>query len=66
VTLRKEKDYLGWFYTSSLKYSWNSDAAKSRVVPMIQGRSEEAVWQICQQGFGVVGSTNTQHDTVKV
>ena len=25
---------------------------------MLQGTSEEAVWQICQQGFGIVGETD--------
>jgi len=27
-------------------------------VPMLQGTREGAVWQICQQGFGVVGTTD--------
>ena len=39
------------------KFSWN-DCTNSWVFPMLQGTSEGAVWQICQQGFGVVGTTD--------
>jgi len=49
--------YLTWLKQQSEKFSWN-DGTGSRVVPMIQGTSENAVWQICQQGFGMVGSTD--------
>jgi len=41
----------------STKYSWN-DGKRPRVIPMLQGTTEGAAWQICQQGFGVVGTTD--------
>ena len=46
-----------WHSTYSSKFTWN-DERKPRVILMIQGTSEAAVWQICQQGFGVVGTTD--------
>ena len=50
--------FLDWFLTSAGKFEWNNDPAKPKCVPMLQGTSEVAVWQICQQGFGVVATTD--------
>jgi hypothetical protein len=55
----RRKLFLDWFLTSASKYEWNyKDAGKPKVVPMLQGTSEQAVWQICQQGFGVTATTD--------
>ena len=53
----QRKEFIAWHSTFSSKFSWN-DQSKPRVIPMLQGTSEAAVWQICQQGFGVVGTTD--------
>jgi len=50
-------EFIAWHSNHSDKFNWN-DKAKPRVVPMLQGTSEGAVSQICQQGFGVVGTTD--------
>jgi len=52
--------YLTWLEDYCRKFpEWN-DANKSKpdVIPLIQGTSEEAAWQICQQGFGVTATTD--------
>ena len=36
----------------------NQDPTKPSIIPMLQGSSEEAVWQICQQGFSTVSETD--------
>ena len=36
----------------------NKNPALPAVLPMLQGTTEEAVWQICQQGFAVVATTD--------
>ena len=54
---QQRKEFITWHYTFSDKFSWN-DKSRPRVIPMLQGTSEGAVWQICQQGFGVVGTTD--------
>jgi len=51
----QRKKFITYHSDLSGKFSWN-DKTKPRVVPMLQGTSESAVWQICQQGFGVVGT----------
>jgi len=53
----QRKKFIAWQSDLSGKFSWN-DNTRPRVVPMLQGTSESAVWQICQQGFGVVGTTD--------
>ena len=53
----QREEFITWHSTYSSKFSWN-DQSKPRVIPMLQGTSEQAVWQICQQGFGVVGTTD--------
>jgi len=53
----QRKKFITYHSNLSGKFSWN-DKSKPRVVPMLQGTSEGAVWQICQQGFGVVGTTD--------
>jgi len=50
--------FLDWFLTSAGKFERNNDPAKPKCVPMLQGTSEGAVWQIFQQGFGVVATTD--------
>jgi len=54
----QRKVFLDWFLTSAGKFEWNNDPAKPKCVLMLQGTSEGAVWQICQQGFGVVATTD--------
>ena len=54
----QRKVFLDWFLTSAGKFEWNNDPAKPKCVPMLQGTSKGAVWQICQQGFGVVATTD--------
>ena len=39
-------------------FGLNEDKSRPSVIPLIQGSSEEAVWQICQQGFGIVATTD--------
>jgi len=51
------KEYISWHSQFSDKFLWN-DKSEPRVIPMLQGTSEGAVWQICKQGFGVVGTTD--------
>jgi len=53
----QRKKFITYHSEFSDKFSWN-DKTRPRVVPMLQGTSEGAVWQICQQGFGVVGTTD--------
>jgi len=53
----QRKKFITYHSDFSDKFSWN-DKSKPRVVPMLQGTSESAAWQICQQGFGVVGATD--------
>ena len=53
----QRKEFIDWHSDLSGKFSWY-DKTRPRVVPMLQGTSEGAVWQICQQGFGVVGTTD--------
>ena len=52
---QQRKEFITYHSNLSEKFSWN-DKTRPRVVPMLQGTSEGAVWQICQQGFGVVGT----------
>jgi len=52
---QQRMEFIAWLYTFSDRFGWN-DKSKPRVVPMLQGTSESAVWQICQQGFEVVGT----------
>ena len=54
---QQRKEFIAWLHAFSDRFGWN-DKSKPRVVPMLQGTSEGAVWQICQQGFGVVGTTD--------
>jgi len=54
---QQRKEFIGWHTALSDRFPWN-DKTKPRVIPMLQGTSEGAVWQICQQGFGVVGTTD--------
>jgi len=54
---QQRKEFIKWHSQFSDRFLWN-DKSKPRVIPMIQGTSEGAVWQICQQGFGVVGTTD--------
>jgi len=49
--------FITWLYAFSDRFHWN-DKSRPKVIPMVQGTSEAAVWQICQQGFGVVGTTD--------
>ena len=53
----QRKEFIAWHSAFSSKFPWN-DGNKPRVLPLLQGTSEGAVWQICQQGFGVVGTTD--------
>jgi len=53
----QRKKFINWHSDFSDKFPWN-DKTRPRVIPMLQGTSEGAVWQICQQGFGVVGTTD--------
>ena len=53
----QRKKFITYHSDLSDRFPWN-DKTKPRVVPMLQGTSEGAVWQICQQGFGVVGTTD--------
>jgi len=55
--VQQRTEFIAWHSTYSDKFSWN-DKTRPRVIPMLQGTSESAVWQICQQGFGVVGTTD--------
>ena len=52
-----------WHSTYRSKFTWNQKSPlpqfeKPAVIPMIQGTNEAAVWKICLQGFGVVGTTD--------
>jgi hypothetical protein len=49
--------FLAYHSQLASKFPWN-DGSKPRVIPMLQGTSEAAVWQICQQGFSFVGTTD--------
>ena len=53
----QRKEFIDWHSDLCGKFSWN-DKTRPRVVPMLQGTSEAAAWKICQQGFGVVGTTD--------
>jgi hypothetical protein len=53
----KRARQLQWFDSRCARWSWN-DHTKPNSVPMIQGTTEAAAWQICQQGFGVVATTD--------
>jgi hypothetical protein len=53
----QREQFIKWHSDYSSRFSWN-DLTRPRVIPMLQGTSEAAVWQICQQGFGVVGTTD--------
>ena len=57
MAMPEAQQFIAWHSDLSGKISWN-DKTRPRVVPMLQGTSEGAVWQICQQGFGVVGTTD--------
>jgi len=52
--------YLKWLEGYAAKFAQINDKTKGipNVLPMIQGTSEEAVWQICQQGFGITAITD--------
>ena len=47
VLVEKEKRFL-----------LNANESLPPILPMLQGTSEDAIWQICQQGFSIVGSTD--------
>ena len=53
----RRKSCTDWHSDLSSKFPWNDDT-KPVVIPMLQGTSESAVWQICEKGFGVVGTTD--------
>ena len=55
---KRRELFLDRLLSSAGRFEWNSDPAKPRCVPMLQGTSETAVWQICQQGFAIVGETD--------
>jgi len=54
----QRKEFITYHSNLSEKFSWNDKTRPRVVLPMLQGTSEGAVWQICQQGFGVVGTTD--------
>jgi len=56
----QRKAYLDWLeaYIGKFDQLNNDKKGLPPVIPMIQGTSEEAVWQICQQGFGVTAVTD--------
>jgi len=54
---QQRMEFIDWHSDLCGKFSWN-DKTRPRVVPMLQGTSESAVWKICQQGFRVVGTTD--------
>ena len=54
----QRKVFLNWFISFASRFEWNSDPAKPKCVPMLHGTTEGAVWEICQQGFGVVATTD--------
>jgi len=53
----QRKKFIDWHSVLCKKFSWNNQT-RPRVVSMLQGTSEGAAWKICQQGFGVVGTTD--------
>ena len=56
----QRKMFDDWFQSFTAKFKWKVDKAKPKpkCMPMLQGTSEGAVWQICQQGFGIVATTD--------
>jgi len=51
--------YVKWLNDYAAKFKeFNDSKSLPNVIPMIQGTSEEAVWQICQQGFGIASTTD--------
>jgi len=53
----KRKEYQEHLRGYSISYEWNGTKIPD-IVAMIQGTAEGAAWQIAQQGFGTVGTTD--------
>jgi len=58
--VEKRKAFLQWLEGYAAKFEGIDEGNKflPYVIPMLQGTSEEAVWQICQQGFGITAITD--------
>jgi hypothetical protein len=58
--INQRSNFLGWLDAFCNRFTmWNStDESRPKVIPMLQGSSAAAVWQICQQGFGVTATTD--------
>lgn len=54
----RRQHHLDLLFAEISKWEWNKNGSKPAVLPMIQGTTEEAAWSICEQGFGVVASTD--------
>jgi len=54
---QQREAYLKWYTKYSEKCPWKHDG-KPEVIPMLQGTSDDGVWQICQNGFGKTGATD--------